>query len=161
MKAFFSFLERALLAICAVAFGGLIVVVFLQVLARNVFQVPMIWTLDVAQLLFSWCIYLGAAVGVKWGAHFALDLFPAGMRRTNALLKLFADLALLGVASALFWGGWSFTMFGLNRTSMALGISEAYFVAPIPIAATIMVVFIAPILAADVRALLARAGEPH
>jgi len=152
-------LERLLLAVCALAFAGLIGVVFVQVFARNLLEMSVIWTLDVAQMLFSWCVYLGAAVGVKWGAHFALDLFPESMRRTNAALKVFADLALAAVAVLVAWGGWNYAFIDPSRSSAALGISEAYFVAPIPIAAICMVVFITSTLTADIRAFVTAQKE--
>ncbi len=52
-------IERYVGRALAVAFAGLIAVVFMQVAARNVLHMPMIWTLDLAQLLFAWCIFIG------------------------------------------------------------------------------------------------------
>ncbi len=50
----------------------------LQVLTRNVLRIPMLWTSDVAQLLFAWLIFVGAAIGLRQGAHYDVDLLPKG-----------------------------------------------------------------------------------
>lgn len=151
LKALNRRLERALLGLLAAAFGALIVVVFLQVFARNILEVPFIWTLDVAQLLFAWCIFLGAAVALRRNAHYSLELIPARWARTNTTVLLIAHVGSITVVAVLIVSGWAFTQIGLNRLTLSLGISEFWFFLPIPLGGMAMALFLAELIPADVR----------
>ncbi len=154
-------LERTLLGVLAAAFGALIVVVFLQVFARNVLAIPLIWTLDVAQLLFAWCIFLGAAVALRWNAHYSLELIPARWARTNAAVLLVAHVGSVIVVAVLVVSGWAFTQIGLNRLTLSLGISEFWFFLPIPLGGMAMALFLAELLPADLRKAAAAWRSPR
>src|SRR5262249_51747782 len=62
--------------------------VFLGVFSRYVLRSTFTWYDEIARLLFVWIVFLGAAVGVKRGAHFRLhlltDRFPPPARRAAA-----------------------------------------------------------------------------
>ncbi|NJN40653.1 MAG: TRAP transporter small permease subunit [Gammaproteobacteria bacterium] len=151
LKAINRRLERVLLGVLAIAFGTLIAVVFAQVFARNVLAIPLIWTLDVAQLLFAWCIFLGAAVALRWNAHYSLELVPAAWARTNSAMVLIAHVGSVVVIAVLIVSGWAFAQIGLNRLSLALGISEFWFFLPIPLGGAAMALFLAELIPADLR----------
>ena len=162
LKAFNRRLERFLLGTLALAFGMLIAVVFMQVFARNVLSVPLIWTLDVAQLLFAWCIFLGAAVALRWNAHYSLELLPASWARINTAMVLLAHVGSVAVVVVLVVSGWAFTQIGLNRLTLTLGISEFWFFLPIPLGALAMAFFLAELIPADVRqAIMAWRAAPR
>ena len=145
-----TLLERFFGAILAALFAGLILVVFLQVVARNILRVPMIWTLDMAQLLFSWCIFLGAALAFRHGQHYIVDIWPrAG--RFNFLLLIVPFLASAVVIYVLVRNGALMAEIGLNRTSPALGISEFWFFLPIPLGGLCMALFLLERALADLR----------
>lgn len=122
-------------------FAGLILVVFTQVVARNILQVPMIWTLDMAQLLFSWCIFLGAALAFRQGQHYVVNIWPQ-TGRFNVLPVVVPILASAIVIYVLVWNGFAMSQIGLNRTSPALGISEFWFFVPIPLGGLCMALFL-------------------
>ena len=71
-------LENVELLICQGLVIVLILVVFLQVLARYVLHWEVIWTLEAAIFCFVWTIMLGAAIGVKRGIHYTIDVLPSG-----------------------------------------------------------------------------------
>ena len=48
--------------------------VFLGVFSRYVIGSTFTWYDEIARLLFVWIVFLGAAVGVRRGAHFRLHL---------------------------------------------------------------------------------------
>ena len=73
-------IDRVLRVFLALTFAGLILVVAIQVAARNVLLVPVPWTLDIAQLFFSWCIFIGAALAFRYGQHYLVNLWPIGGR---------------------------------------------------------------------------------
>ena len=64
----------------AVLFGVLCVTVFYQVLVRNVFGGGGLWTFDIAQLTLTWCVFVGAAVAVRRGMHYYVEMSAAFIR---------------------------------------------------------------------------------
>ena len=144
-------LEQALRALFALLFALLIVVVFAQVTARNVLEIPSIWTLDAAQLLFAWTIFLGAAVALRHGAHYRLELVPPGWARTNLALDGVAHLAAVVVVLVLLRHGLVFAEIGLRRTSPTLRLAGTWFFAPIPLGAAAMALFLIEAVLEDVQ----------
>ena len=142
LRTFNKRLERVLLVALAALFAVMICDVFLQVFARNVLKIPLVWTLDVAQLMFSWTIFIGAAVALRWNAHYHLDLLPVSWKRSNAVLRIFSNVAAICVVGVLLVNGWKFAEIGLNRISPAMEISEFWFFLPIPLGAAIMACFL-------------------
>lgn len=52
----------------------MLVVVSIQVLLRYVFNTSIDWAEDVARLAFVWSIFLAIPLGIKHGAHIAIEL---------------------------------------------------------------------------------------
>lgn len=132
-------------------FLGLIVSVALQVIARNILQLPMLWTSDVAQLLFSWLIFVGAAIGLRKGAHYSIDLLPKaenGFRKSVTWFGIFASAAVLYI---LVVNGWDLTMARARGQIQSLGISRLWLYIPIPISGVMMSLFLAEIATAQWR----------
>ncbi|MFK8036205.1 MAG: TRAP transporter small permease [Hyphomicrobiales bacterium] len=136
-----SIIDRVLQSVLATLFAGLIAVVFLQVAARNVFKIPVVWTLDLAQLIFSWCIFLGAALAFRYGGHYLVNLWKEDSR-LEFMPRTVAFLASCAVIFVLTWHGTIMSMIGLNRTSLSLGISEFWFYLPIPLCGALMGLFL-------------------
>ena len=125
----------------AVAFAGLITVVFIQVVARNVLQLPMIWTLDLAQLLFAWCIFIGAALAFRQGAHYIVNLWPSASFMDSLSTRASMLLSAI-VIFVLIFNGVKMSMIGLNRESPSLGFSEFWFFVPMPVCGVFMLLFL-------------------
>lgn len=124
--------EAAVGWLMAAAFAALIAVVAIQVLARNVLAMPMIWTLDVAQLLFSWTIFVGAGLAYRRGAHYIVDLWPPEGPLAR-IPQVAAFLAGLVIVYVLVRHGIDMAEIMGRRRSQTLGISMAWYFAPIPI----------------------------
>lgn len=67
------------------------------VLTRYVTEQPAAWAGEVAAIAFAWLVFVGAAAGVKHGAHVAIDMItvrlPAGPQRA---VMAVADVIVLG-----------------------------------------------------------------
>lgn len=141
LRRFNDLAEAVLARMLAVMFAAMICVVFAQVAARNVFKIPLIWTLDAAQLLFAWCIFIGAAVAFRRGSHYIVDLWRAsGPGRW--ILVVAPAIASAIVIYVLFWHGIAMSQIGLSRLSPSLGISEFWFFLPIPLGGAFMALFL-------------------
>ncbi|MEL6518794.1 MAG: TRAP transporter small permease subunit [Pseudomonadota bacterium] len=146
--------DTAVSWLMATAFAALIAVVALQVLARNVFSMPVIWTLDVAQLLFAWCIFLGAGVAFRRGAHYIVDLWPAH-GPLSYIPVVVSFVASVTVVWVLIWNGIDMAEIMSRRTSQTLDISLVWYFTPIPICG----VLIGMALLEQVQTLLAQGRE--
>lgn len=135
-------LENIFCTVLKIFFGAMILIVLLQVISRNVLQIPIIWTLDLAQLCFSWCIFIGAAVAFRRDAHYHLDLIPPSWVKAGKFVRLLALLGSSIVIYVLLVYGIVFAGIGLTRSSLSLGVSEIWFFIPIPIGAAAMTLFL-------------------
>jgi len=146
--------EKALSTLTSVIFALFILVVLLQVLARNVFtSIPMLWAMDAALLFFVWTVYLGAAIAVRRRTHYVIELFPSEYVRVNGVLDLISDVVVGSGAALLLYGGVTFLPNAFARSSLALGISEGYFFASIPAGGLFMAIFLLEVFIEDMRRL--------
>lgn len=136
-----SVVARVTEAGLAAAFAAMIVTVGLQVLARNVLRVPLIWTGDVAQLLFGWIIFVGAACAYRRGVHYTVDLLPEGWARGRRALDLVGYLLALMVIYVLVVHGWTLAGIRSTGTVQSLGISRFWMFLPIPVGGALMLLF--------------------
>ena len=126
-------------------FFGLICAVALQVIARNVLRIPILWTSDVAQLLFSWLIFIGAAIGLRQGAHYFVDVLPAADNAFRRGVTWFGLAASVVVIFILVTNGWALTMARARGEIQSIGISRLWLYVPIPISGAMMALFLVEI----------------
>ncbi|MEP3427334.1 MAG: TRAP transporter small permease [Roseibium sp.] len=88
--------------------AGMVIVVFLQIVSRYVFSLPLAWSEEVARLLFICIVFIGAAVLARQEGHLAvtvlIDQLPKRIRR---VANAFSALVGLICAYYLVRGGWS------------------------------------------------------
>jgi TRAP-type C4-dicarboxylate transport system permease small subunit len=147
------FLELVLLWLLAVLFGVLCLTVFYQVLVRNMFGGGGLWTFDIAQLSLTWCVFLGAAVAVRRGMHYYVEILPGSFVKTNRVMKLCSDLAIMIVAVVLLFYGFDFLDTGSATDQDTLPFSMYWNYLPLPASGGFMLVFLIEIWIADLAAL--------
>jgi C4-dicarboxylate transporter DctQ subunit len=98
-------------AIIALIFGVMVLVTFVQVVLRYVFNSGFVWALELTTYLFAWLVLFGISYGVKKNAHLGVDafvrLFSPGPRRVMGLLAvaagvLYGVLLLIGAYNYVF-----------------------------------------------------------
>ena len=138
---------RLVEAVMAAAFAVLIATVALQVLARNLLHEPMIWTGDLAQLLFTWLIFIGAAVGLRKGAHYTVDLLPQHHAWLNQALDWISIVAGLIIVYLLVIQGWTLAMLRSTGSIQSLNLSHFWTFIPMPISGVLMLLFLVEMMA--------------
>jgi TRAP-type C4-dicarboxylate transport system permease small subunit len=91
--------------------GALLIMMFLstfyQVLARNVLHATVMWTEELAKLLFVFIVFLGAATLIESEEHIRIsilaDRLPAWLARWHRLL---VQLVLLAFGVVFVWSAW-------------------------------------------------------
>ncbi len=76
---------------------------FANVVARYLFDTGFTWALEAVQYLFAWVVLVGAAYGVKKGAHLGIDILIDRFSIANQ-----RRIALLGLSLCLLFTGWVF-----------------------------------------------------
>ena len=80
---------------------------FFQVLARNLFYIPSMWTEELARYLFVWIVFLGAATLMADEGHIKIDLLSVRLRGKPALwYRLSIRLSLMGFGVVFVWSSW-------------------------------------------------------
>ena len=95
-------LEEGLLSLLMAA---MVLVTFVQVVARYFFNYSFTWALEATTVLFAWLIFIGMSYGVRVGVHIGIDLLVKrlgpGLARgvgivTSALCTLYAAVLTAG-----------------------------------------------------------------
>ncbi len=137
-----------------------IVIVFLGVLTRYVFQAPIISSIELARLSFVWAAFLGAAICFKGERHtqflFLIDRLHGRMK---AGLRSAIDLLAVCLFAFLSWKGAQMVDAVQATYFPALGCSQLWLYLPLPIAAVVMLVHSIAFFARDVRLLASGGGR--
>lgn len=112
-------------------FTLMVVVIFLQVIFRYVFNAPLAWSEEVGRYLFIWTTFMGASVGFYYNKHIrvvALTEFMKNIRCRSAILLL-CDIICLIFIGLFFTEGarvtyrvWSMGQVGNAATWLPIGL---------------------------------------
>jgi tripartite ATP-independent transporter DctM subunit len=151
-------LERALHHICAVLAAVLvaveIVVLFAGVMARYVFQAPLVWSDELASILFLWLAMLGSVIALQRSEHMRLTAVMAGLR--PAMQARAEALAAASVATFLLLivlPGYTYAAGEWYIETPALELHNTFRAAALPVGAVLML--------ASALARLVRLGWKH
>jgi len=136
-------------AICYSFLALLVVITSLQVFTRYVLNAPLSWTEEAARMVFTWIIFIGAALIVKRGSHISIDylakILPAAPRRW---LLLVSHAFTLTVVLILAVKGVHLLQITGASESPALGIRWVYVYAAFPLGMGLMAIRYAAALVA-------------
>lgn len=123
--------------------GGLLLIIFgilvAQIIARQIFHSPLIWSEELARLLFIYAALLGISMAVRSQQHVYIDfltnLMPANIKRaTNSVVQLliFACIILFIYLGYLVWADANFPMEALKAT-FQVEITQKWIYAALPL----------------------------
>ncbi|OWT63745.1 TRAP transporter large permease [Candidimonas nitroreducens] len=119
-----------------------VVILFSGIFARYVLNTPLIWSDELASLLFLWLAMLGAAVAFRRGEHMRMTaLVSKATPRTRAFLEVFAVTAALAFVLLVLGPSLHATHEESVITTPAMGISLAWRTAALPVGLAFMAVF--------------------
>ncbi len=121
----------------AVLATTLLAVIVLLVFAAGItrwFGHPLVWSVDVAQLLFAWASFLGADLALRKHAHIGIDYLVKRLpARPRAILDIMLALVVLAFLLTMTVKGYQLTMLNLERQFGDSGISYAFVTAAVPV----------------------------
>jgi TRAP-type C4-dicarboxylate transport system permease small subunit len=142
---------RVLQVLLTLLIGVLIVPVAMQILSRYTGVIPRyIWTEEIARFAFIWIIMIGAAIAVRDGSHFDVDLLPeAKTRRWWLVSRLVVNLSIALTAVIFLVWGWDFAILGSRQLSEIAGLPMLSIYIAWPWAGATWLLFVAERIAGD------------
>lgn len=142
MKKIDEIVFKYLCWVCAALLFSMMGLIFVQVLARYVFQHSLTWSEEVGRFIFVWITFLGMPAAFRSGAHVALDLLERRLVGfPQKALKLLNCSLVFVVAVALFFSGLDLYELGTDQASPALNIPMHYVYSVFPIGSTLLIFF--------------------
>ncbi|WP_281857995.1 TRAP transporter small permease [Litoreibacter halocynthiae] len=114
------FIDRLEENALALMLGIMVILTFVNVIRRYVFNASLIWSLELVLMLFAWMILLGISYGIKKNTHLGVDaltnILPTGPRK---IVLIFASLICVIYAVLLMKGAYDYwaPFAGLDVTS--------------------------------------------
>jgi TRAP-type C4-dicarboxylate transport system permease small subunit len=100
---------------------------------------PMIWSVDVAQLLFIWLCFLGANRAMRLKTHIGVDMLVRALPRTPRwMLELALGALTLAFLLTLAISGYRLTLLNWERIYGDSGISYAWVTGAVPVGCLLM-----------------------
>jgi tripartite ATP-independent transporter DctM subunit len=119
-----------------------IVILLAGVIARFVLHKPLVWSDELASMVFIWLAMLGAVIALRRGEHMRMTALvskqPDGRRQMFEAVSLCASLAFLAMVA---WPAWEYASEERFITTPALEISNAWRAAALPVGIVLMMIF--------------------
>jgi tripartite ATP-independent transporter DctM subunit len=127
---------------CAVLVCAEIFVLLAGVIARYVFRQPLVWSDELASILFLWLSMLGAVLALMRGEHMRMTALLSRVRpSTRAVMDVVAIAASLAFMVMIFPHTFEYASEEAIVTTPALEISNAWRAAALPVGFLLMLVF--------------------
>lgn len=142
MPALWSFLDRFESHVCRVLLAVFVTLLFVQIVARQIFGVSITWIEELSVILFVWFAYFGASYAARMAAHnrvtFHLNLLP---RRRARIIEAIGDVFWIAFNVVFIWQSIQF----ISRLkpfvkAQTLGWEMRYVYLVLPIAFTLMTI---------------------
>ncbi|MEZ0167777.1 TRAP transporter large permease subunit [Microvirga sp. TS319] len=126
----------------AILVAAEIVILFAGVIARFVLHQPLVWSDELASILFLWLAMLGAVVAFRRNEHMRMTAIVSRTSpETRAFLDLFATGAALAFLLLIAWPAFEYAQEETFITTPALEITNAWRAAALPVGIGLMAIF--------------------
>lgn len=122
-------------------FALMLIILTCQIFFRQVLNMPLLWSEELARLLFVYTAILGVVLGIKHNQHVAIELLiEKAPPKTIKLLCLIKNILIFLVIIAIFLIGIQVTLRKIPLELISLKISSVYLYGALPIGAILMMV---------------------
>lgn len=128
-----------------ICLAGVFVIVFAQVIQRYVFQLSMPWANDVIQILFTYSVFLGMAIGVFNKSHLNVDVLIQSLSpKRKQWFALLTNIVVIVFLSSVFFYSIRFVTDNMDQymTYVKVPMSLAYAAIPLTVAFMLIALFI-------------------
>jgi len=139
----------------------IVVTISIEVVRRSLLSYSSIWAEEVARYAFIYVAWIGASLAIKERAHIRIDLILSYLSNRNRIFVfIFGDIVTLILAVlAIYWSMESvLNSIHYGSVTHGLRISQAFFLAAVPLGFSMMVVRLIQSIQRDLKDL--KAGRP-
>jgi TRAP-type C4-dicarboxylate transport system permease small subunit len=119
--------QRIEYACASLLLGAVVVLVGIASVARGI-GAPIIWSIEVAQLMFLWLVVIAADLGMQGNRHFGMEIFldnvPTTVRKATEIINI---IVLISFLIFLLYNAWGNMILMHPRLDGALQIHGSYF----------------------------------
>jgi TRAP-type transport system small permease protein len=117
-----------------------VLLVFLASLARWIGH-PIVWSVDIAQLLFVWVCFLGANQALRRGEHIGVDFVVRYLpKRIQKAINAFHHFLIMLFLGTIVWFGIDLTKLNVERRFSDTDLSYAWVTAAVPVGSFLLLV---------------------
>ncbi|KXF77032.1 C4-dicarboxylate ABC transporter permease [Paramesorhizobium deserti] len=129
----FKFLKQLEFALAATLLGLIVFLVFIAAIMRF-FGHPLIWSVDLAQLMFIWVCFFGATKAMREKSHIGIDFLVRRLSRRHRFgLECLISAVILVFLALLAAEGYKLTLLNRQRLFGDSGLSYAWVTAAVPV----------------------------
>jgi TRAP-type C4-dicarboxylate transport system permease small subunit len=126
------------LAICVILLAVITGLVFVASVMRF-FGYPLVWSVDLAQLLFIWVCFLGADKAMRDKTHLGMEVPVKYLPyRYHLWVELACSLIVLAFLAALAFKGYELTLLNIERTFGDSTLSYGWVTAAVPVGCVLL-----------------------
>ncbi|MDK2801009.1 MAG: TRAP-type transport system small permease protein [Clostridiales bacterium] len=142
MKSLKAFFDKLVLTVTSTLFGVMVIIVFMQVIFRYVFQNSLSWSEEVARYIFVWLVFLGAGYVLGQNAHVNLDAVVTRLPKTFRLILSKVNAILLFAYSFIITRyGFELFKVGMRQRSSALQIPMHIIYIVLPVSGVLLMFY--------------------
>ena len=122
----------------------MVIIIFMQVIMRYVFNSSLSWSEEFARYLFVWQVFLAASIGVKNNNQIRVEIFTSKIKglKSKQILELFINILMIALYVVVLIAGYkSFSsIVEKNVVSIALRIPMSLVFSALPFSAVIIII---------------------
>lgn len=143
MKALLDKLDAALKWLVILANGGMLLLVFAQVISRYGFGYTPSYGEELARYLFVWVVFLSLPLVARHGGHMCIETITSRVRGTTLrILNILADICSMAFLGIMVWQGILMVERTSFQTSPAMQIPMSWVYVVIPFGCGVMLLHV-------------------
>jgi len=148
-------MDKIIDTITALLLAIMVSSIFLQVVARYVFNNALPWPEELGRFLFAWIVFLGIVSVLRSDEMLSLNLIYSVLpKQIGNYLKLFISIVVFLFLLIIIKGGWEFMSRQMSQTSVAMSIPMWIVYLVIPLGTSLMALEMFLQIVLQVRALI-------
>lgn len=105
----------------------IVVVLMAQIIARYIFQNPLVWSEELVLILLLWITFLGSALLLEARGHISIDFMVRLMpERLQKAIQIIMAALMVGFCATLLYGGWTMVQATSASITPGLKVSVAW-----------------------------------
>lgn len=120
--------------------GILAILTFLGVVARYIFNNPIVWNYEITLILFSWLIFSGVSVAFKTGENIRIDLFNQKSKKIKKSCAIIGNIATILFLLFTIKEGINIVKNTWHQQYNTIVLSTAWFYLPLPLCGSVSLI---------------------